>query len=206
MSQALSSAESARLSVLKTGISLFTGLRQPSGVTALWDHTVPAAVYIVTRQNLTKRRDITQKLLDEKKTYNCGPPVCLWSALSSGAKGFLAQEIANCSFLHSASDFVLFLMLYHFVRPLHHRTHAVIQQRYFLFARPPLWQPSVLPAWACLKNISLGVTMSKHRAGRALYLACFSLMCCWSSIFYVSNGSFRYFPSKAKNEVGGGRM
>lgn len=77
MSQALSSAESARLSVLKTGISLFTGLRQPSGVTALWDHTVPAAVYIVTRQNLTKRRDITQKLLDEKKTYNCGPPVCL---------------------------------------------------------------------------------------------------------------------------------
>lgn len=102
----------------------------------------------------------------------------------------------------SASDFVLFLMLYHFVRPLHHRTHAAIQKRYFLFVRPPLWQPSVLPAWARLKNISLGVTMSRQRADRALYLACFSIMCCWSSILYVSNGSFRYFPSKAKNEVG----
>lgn len=71
--------------------TLFTSWRQPSGVTAPWDRTVPAAVYSMTRQNLTKRRGITQKLLDERKTYNCGP----WPA--SKELYLLPQEIVSCS-------------------------------------------------------------------------------------------------------------
>lgn len=53
----LSSAESARLCFM--GIFISTAYPQPSGVTAPWDLTVPAAMYIMTKQDLTKRKTAT---------------------------------------------------------------------------------------------------------------------------------------------------